>query len=435
MHKTSFVLMASVLFACGSDGADTTADPSADPEAGPAETAGAENAGGTKATGGSTSSGGATKPATGGSTASGGSTGSGGATKPATGGSTGTGGAIDNDGGPHVIGNCQGLGAIDAWENVTPPQVNAAAGMGVLSIVADPIHAGTIYSGTDRQGLHKSTDCGATWTKINTGAYASVIGSGGLWALRIDPVEPNIMFAGSLYGSDPSLLKSTNGGVDWASVFPAGSEVANTVDYNFFQDVGMDVTNHRHLVVTFHASCNGAYAPTCMAESNDSGVTWRLFKGAGTEWGERAGVIVFGPKAYLYHTFMGGSYYTSDGGSSWEKFGPGTNFAMYRAKDGYFYLGSYNWGTNRSLDGHTWTAVANSPSCDPLIGDGNRIFCATGVDTNPDYYATPESDTTKWAKITGPAGTKRAANIDYDGDHHVLYSAKTNDGLYRMVTK
>ena len=62
-------------------------------------------------------------------------------------------------------------------------------------------------------------------------------------------------------------------------VSPPGSEIAMTVDYNFLQEVSMDPTDPAHLVVSFHADCKGAYAPMCMAESKDSGTTWRLFKG------------------------------------------------------------------------------------------------------------------------------------------------------------
>jgi hypothetical protein len=183
----------------------------------------------------------------------------------------------------------------------------------------------------------------------------------------------------------------------------------------------------------------GAYAPSCLAQSNDSGATWRLFKSPMSASAERAGMIVFGPTAYLLHTWMDGSYYTGDSGTMWEKLGPSFSFEMYRAKDGYFYLGSDAEGTSRSLDGHVWTAVAGSPSCDPLVGDGNRVFCTTGRDANALYYAAKESDMTKWTEIPSPppsAGSvHRTSHFAYDGDHHVLYASKTNDGLFRMVTQ
>jgi hypothetical protein len=361
---------------------------------------------------------------TGGVQAAGGVAGAGGA--PAE---TGSGGAP-----PHVVGNCQGLGAVDAWEKVTPSGVDLATGLGILSVVVDPIHAGTLYVGTDKQGLRKSTDCGGTWAKANTGKGADVLDSGSLWTLAIDPVDPDVLYAGSLYGSDNSLLKTTNGGADWVSLFPPGSDVANTVEYTFFQGIGLDVTDHRHLVVTFHAQCKGAYAPMCLAESKDAGATWRLFKGPLQGWGERAGVIVFGPETYLFHTWADGSYVTTDGGATWKKFGNGNDFQMYRARDGYFYLGTFNWGMTRSKNGVDWTDIPDSPSADALAGDGHRLFAATGSDTTPTFYTASEDDPMQWTKVLTPAFAHRLSSFNVDVDHHVLYSSNTTDGLFRMVT-
>jgi hypothetical protein len=433
MRHAYYVLsVLTVALGCGGSNDGAPADEEVGGSAGvPTVTGGSTAAGGAKATGGSTAAGGA--KATGGSTGSGGAKATGGTT--GAGGTTGTGGTVNNDGGPHIVGTCSGLGAVDQWEKITPPAVTS--GMGALEILVDPIHAGTIYAGTDKQGIHKSTDCGATWAKANTGRNGTVLDSGMQWTMAVDPVEPNILFAGNLYGSDASLFKSTNSGVDWDSVFPPGSEVATTVDYNFFQELSLEPTDHRHIVVTFHANCKGAYAPMCMAESKDSGTTWRLFKGPTQGWGEDSRPFTLGPTSWLFATTMDGVYYTGDSGATWQKVTPGGGrHQIYKATDNNWYMGSW-WGMYRTPDGKTWTQLAGSPVGDGLIGDGTRIFTSSPRPRAAGelYYVASESDGTTWTSFTSPNIPDAADYLEYDADHHVLYSSNLASGVWRMVTQ
>jgi hypothetical protein len=422
--ELSILCTLATVCSAGCVASDVGDDPPSDDSDG---SAGVIGTGGAKPTGGSTGTGGA-KP-TGGSTGTGGAKATGGST--GTGGSAGEGGVAGTGGGPpHVVGACDGLGSAGTWDDITP-----AAGMGVLHVLADPVNAGTVYLGTANKGVFKSTNCGAAWTKINTGRNAGVIDSGGQWSMEIDPVEPNVLYAGSLYGSDPSLQKSTNGGVDWDSVFPPGSEVAQTVENNFFQELSMDPTDHRHIVVSFHANCKGAYAPMCMAETKDSGGTWRLFKGPVSGWGENARPFVLGATSFLYATALDGLFFSSDNGATWAKVGAGGNHQIYRAEDGFYYLGQA-YGLNRSTDGRTWTKVDGAPGGDGLMGDGTRLF--TGYrDLPPNsqqpYFTALETDGTKWAALPSPNMGSGPVWFAVDRDHHVFYTANFDAGAWRMV--
>jgi hypothetical protein len=307
--------------------------------------------------------------------------------------------------------------------------------MGILNVLSDPVHAGTVYIGTDKQGIHKSTDCGATWVKVNTGRNGAAMDSGQQWSMAIDPVEPNVIFSGALYGTDLGLLKSTNGGVDWDSVFPPGGEVANMVDYTFLQEVSMDPTDHKHLVVSFHANCKGAYAPMCLAETKDSGATWRLLKGPLGSWAEASRPLVIGATSWLFATMMDGLFYTKDSGATWEKVGQAGGHQLYRASDGTYYLGGYV-GVQRSPDGHAWSTVQGTPGwADAIIGDGSRIFVSGKVSDNHPFFTSPENDGKNWTKVTAATLSGGADVFAYDADHHVIYASAPSVGVVRAVTK
>jgi hypothetical protein len=351
----------------------------------------------------------------------------------------GTGGTNPGTGGTpvHTVGACDKLGPIDKWEDISPPQVNLTLHTAMVGVIVDPLHSGTLYAGTERQGLYKSADCGANWTKINTGRNGAILDTGAQWSMAIDPVDSRVIFTANGYGKDVSLFKSTNGGVDWDSVFPATSEVAKAVEYNFTQEVSMDPTDHRHLVVSFHANCKAPYPPGCMAETKDSGATWRIFKGPAQGWIEDARPIVLGGSKFLYVTGLDGLFYTADSGANWEKVGGGGGHQIYRAKSGSYYIGTSS-GLMQSADGHAWTKIMKSPNGDAMMGDGQRIFTSwppcCGQPLQP-FFTTAEGDGTVWKTYASPMIKAKAKYFAYDPDHHVLYSSNNNSGLWRVVTQ
>jgi hypothetical protein len=432
------ITVALVILGCGSSADDAAEVGSGGANAGGAgQTAGAGGLGakgGAKGTGGTAATGG--NRGTGGTPGTGGAAGTGGLA--ATGGTTGTGGTAGtggSDGGPpHVVAACNGLGAVDHFEDITPPQA-IQSGNGITNVLADPVHAGTVLVGTDHRGLLKTTDCGSTWAKMNTGRSSGILDGGTLWSIALDPADSNVIYLGSLYSSDVSLLKSTNGGVDFDSLWPAGSLIANAVPSRFLQDLSIDPTDHTHIVVTFHDNCSGQVGPNCMAETKDSGASWRIFKGPMSGWVEGAGPFVLGPTTFLHGAPQNGLYYTSDSGAQWEQVGPSALRQLYK-NSSYYYLG-HAFGVNRSTDGHTWTPIPNTNSLWGMIGDGKRLFGAERDSTSDrqPYFTSPESDGLTWTTFATPLTAHGALYFAYDPDHHLLYSANTGAGLWRMVTQ
>jgi hypothetical protein len=330
------------------------------------------------------------------------------------------------------VGPCDALGPAGRFDDVTPPGGNTGSN-GITSVQLDRVHTGTIFVGTDGKGLFKSTDCGATWAKINTGRNGDVLDSGIIWVLRVDPIDPDVMYAGSLYGSNLLMYKSINGGVDWDTTMPAGGNVASVVD--FFQEVALDPTDHLHLVVSFHNDCTGPYK-MCMAESTDGGGTWRLFQGPTPGWTEDARPILLDAERWLYVAVEGGVYFTADRGQTWEATPLGGGSAVYRATTGTYYLTSL-YGTQQSPDGHAWSTISGSPNSTAIAGDGQHIFLGLRYPApgGPIYYISDETDGSTWTPYPSPSNVGPTVFLAYDDTHHVMYSVNNTSGLFRFVTQ
>ena len=181
----------------------------------------------------------------------------------ATAGATSGGGNVPNA--PRTTKTCDQLPDPGKWENITPEGITDSR-----VLMVDPFDAGVLYVSGEGKGFFKSSDCGATWEHVNTGQNGSSLDMGMIVSGAMDPVEKGVMYAVPIYGAG-GLWKSSNAGVDWEQLFPDGSEVQKTVEYNFFDSVTIDPTNHNHLVAGTHANCKAPYDPVCQAESTDGG--------------------------------------------------------------------------------------------------------------------------------------------------------------------
>lgn len=81
---------------------------------------------------------------------------------------------------------------------------------GVLNIEAHPTKTGVVYL-SDRMGIHKSSDFGATWQTIGTLLKPEELSAR---AIAVDPNDDNVMY----FASGRAFYKSTNGGDTWSTV-------------------------------------------------------------------------------------------------------------------------------------------------------------------------------------------------------------------------
>jgi hypothetical protein len=417
---------------CGS--AASEADTGGPESAGDAAGAGGRKAvseasgGGPSAAGSTTSNGGSS--AAGMAGASGGGAGSGGS--PGRAPDAGSQVATNDGGPPHVVEACPtGNGApgqVGVWEDITPtPLKTSKAFTPTGAILVNPKDTRIVYAGSEGSGLFKSTDCGASFVHVSTGMNTSSISSGRMWDMVIDPVEPDTLYTVEGYGAG-GLWKSTNAGVDWVNTTPDGSEIAKTANGNFTSIVGMDVTNHLHLVVAFHSGCGGAYAPNCQAETTDGGKTWRLFKAPIA--GEGVGVIVLGPKTFLSSGYQEVQE-TTDDGATWRKVASvSAHWQLYQSPtSGSYFIGSQQ-GIIKSENGTDWTILSGfSQPVQGITGDGTDIFA--GQQWGTKAFEIPEASSASFAELPSKPSLYFLA---YDLDHHLLYGSDMHQ-QWRLRTK
>lgn len=78
-------------------------------------------------------------------------------------------------------------------------------GLAVTTLAADPTDSSTLYAGTQKDGLYRSTDKGQTWQPLSLAGRA-------VKAIAVSPHDRNTLYAGV---RPAALFKSIDGGQSW----------------------------------------------------------------------------------------------------------------------------------------------------------------------------------------------------------------------------
>ena len=190
-----------------------------------------------------------------------------------------------------------------------------------LTLCFAPDNPNILYAGVNNKGVYKISDSGQNWTLLDKGLDTA--NSKVIYVIKIDPVDPNIMFLGTGAGltteggkwvvSD-ALYKSTDGGSTWSvsnsGIIPKKSYIASPPSV---YDIAIDPKDHKTLYIT---TAEGVY------KSTDSGTSWAWAGGDLLKSG--AGSIAISPvdsKILYVASSMNGVCKSIDGGNTWNSLG------------------------------------------------------------------------------------------------------------------
>ncbi|HEX6309346.1 MAG TPA: hypothetical protein VFZ69_14215 [Longimicrobiales bacterium] len=217
------------------------------------------------------------------------------------------------------------------WEPVTDGQINSASvgSIGVCQTNADVVYIGTgetqlrgnIQAG---DGLYKSTDAGETWQHIGLRE------SRNFSRVRVHPTNCDIVFAGAFgeYGAENEergIYRSTDGGATWTRVLHRDAKSGGV-------DISIDETNPN---VVYAALWDAFRKPWAMSsggagsglfKSTDGGSTWtELTRNPGLPQNQAIGKIGVSvsranpQRVYaIIEADSGGVFRSDDGGATWQ---------------------------------------------------------------------------------------------------------------------
>jgi photosystem II stability/assembly factor-like uncharacterized protein len=201
-----------------------------------------------------------------------------------------------------------------------------------------PTNPNIMYIGPANGGVWKTVDGGINWTPLTDDQPSMAMG-----AIAIDPVNPDIIYAGtgeatysgvSYYGA--GLLKSTNGGATWTHItsgLPAST---------YFSRIVIKPGNSNYLLAALGTGSGGLY------RSTNGGMTWTAVHSG------RCDDVVFSPTgdtAFAVGSGIGGFRRSTDGGSAFSVFGTGlsggtrTHFDLCFSNPAFMYAAVYGGST------------------------------------------------------------------------------------------
>ena len=318
------------------------------------------------------------------------------------------------------------------------------------SMAIDPVQPNIIYAGTygdasyPYNGVFKSTNGGATWAKTgdmvniwNGAAYRNPV----VYALEVDPNNPNRLFAGTRMKGLPGdalggggVFRSENGGATWV---PVNNGLPNADLYVY--DLAIDPDRPGLVYAAMHQ--NGLY------RSYDYGNRWSRVSIEWSEtelepWSGRAiAVDPFDPDILYFGAMKKqGAFRSSDGGRSWSRMGStGWDITV-----GGISPDPYNWGrvyagviTGAPADylmrttnpAGSWSVVAALPTWGPIAFAPDGASAYVGVDGNGVYKTTNGGQS--WFRSTnGLTGYSVTGLAVSPTNPNLLFAALFGQGVY-----
>lgn len=197
-------------------------------------------------------------------------------------------------------------------------QVN---GVTAFDVVMDPTNSSTLYASFNGQGIFKSTNGGANWTKLGGGLPSSGFSRA---SIAISRSNPSTLYAAYGNGSTDDLLnifQSTNGGTSWTAVTkPPVSGFGNICQCSYDNFMAVNPTNPS--IVYFGG--------VSLYRSNNGGQSWTDI-GRTIHADLHAMAIAPGNPNLIYVGNDGGIWTSTDGGNTMTNINTNLNITQFQS--------------------------------------------------------------------------------------------------------
>ena len=177
----------------------------------------------------------------------------------------------------------------------------------VRCLASNPLRPETVFSGTDK-GLYRSEDGGETWRMVD-----SPLSSYCVWALAMDPQEPNIMFAGTGTPTPATLLRSTDSGISWEHLAVEVAKECPNVGVPRVTGIAIDPVNRRSVWAGLEVDQ--------VRHSADGGDTWVTIDGGVPNPDVHNVAVAEGPPRTVIVVVNDDVYTSTDDGATWKPVG------------------------------------------------------------------------------------------------------------------
>jgi photosystem II stability/assembly factor-like uncharacterized protein len=308
-------------------------------------------------------------------------------------------------------------GRASAGENVWTR--SGPGGGHIFALAIDPSDPDTIYVGT-YSGVFKRTNATGNWIQINSGLN----GGHYIRALAIDPISPNTLYVGNQYG----VFKTTNGGASWQMI-----------------NNGLTSLEIRKIVVNpVETAIVYAVTPTAVFISSDGGDHWTVLTFPETDL--TFYTLAIDPLA-ADHVYVGTNhsiFKSTNNGATWSQishpffdphelinyifFDPRSPERIYATTGGDLYKsddGGLNWITVYR-DNNLFGSITDL-AIDPFT-PGALYAAGTSVGV---YKSTDNGN--HWGAINNNLADKRINSIVIDPIHAGKIMIGTPTGVYRTT--
>lgn len=274
----------------------------------------------------------------------------------------------------------------------------------ITDLIGDPTAAGTYtaaigsVNGGTSNGIYRTTDFGATWTKLSGGLPTASVGR---INLGMAATAPNIMYASVQATSSTTLLgiwKTLDGGNSWNKLTATNASCSNQCWYNMV--LAVDPAQPNHVV----------FGGVSLFQSLDGGTTFSTLGSGVVHVDHHAFVFDQATPTTMYSGNDGGIFRSTDAGATWVSLN--TNLALTQFYPGISvhptdatiivggaqdngtmqWNGTSKWPTLFGGDGgftavnyktgNTTFVTCQWPTCAPLRRDGSASFLTKGTGLN-----------------------------------------------------